>query len=122
MRDKEQLLQKIGENYGYFKEYVDRKLDYYRLEAAEKASAVISGLITVIVLLLLAGILVTLLVLSLGFYLADALGGDTGTAFLIMAGVMLLLIIVVFVLRRLIITRPVVSMVISKFFSAEKYH
>ena len=113
---KEELLEQLGETYGYVQHLVEKKVDYFKLEMAEKSATTISGLITGVVLGVLGLITFFLALITLGFYLTSVM--DSGTkGFGTVTLIMFVLLLLIFMLRRVLITDPAVSKVISSFFS-----
>ncbi len=117
MKAKEELLEKAGETYGYINILVDRKVEQYKLGAAERSANAISGAITAVVLGLLGTIASFFGLTATAFYIAGAT--DYGNGFGIVALGILFLLLLLFLLRRVIIINPVVRKVINLFF-AEK--
>jgi len=115
MKAKQELLEKAGETYGYLNILVDRKVEQYKLSAAERSASALSGLIKTIILGILGILASVFALISLAFYLAGAT--DYGNGFGIVALGMLLLLIIIFLLRRLVIVNPVIRKVIDIFFS-----
>lgn len=112
---KDELLEQLGETYGYVSQLVEKKIDYFKLEAAETSANVMSGVITAVVMLIL--VLATLLfgLLTLALWLVDVFD-SWAAGFGAVAGFLLLLTLLVFLLRRPLITNPAVSKTISAFF------
>lgn len=102
--------------YGYLQQYIEQRLDILRLEAAEKSSQVLASFLTLIVVVLLLLILVAMLSVTGALFIGRALGGDYAMGFLIMSGVYLVAAWLIYLFRRPLITNPILSMVIAKFF------
>ena len=113
--EKEQLLEQLGESYGYVNQLVTKRIDYLKLEVAEKSATAISGLITAIILAVLGLITLIFALITLGFVLAD-LVDSRPLAFGIVTVVLLIILLVVYLLRNALITNPAVSKVIAAFF------
>ncbi len=117
MKAKEELLEKAGETYGYINILMDRKVEQYKLGAAERSANAISGAITAVILGLLGTLASVFGLIAVAFYIAGAT--DYGNGFGIVALAILLLLLLLFLLRRVIIVNPVIRKVINLFF-AEK--
>ncbi len=112
---KEELLEQLGESYGYVQHLVEKKVDYFKLEMAEKSATTISGMITGMVLGTLGLITFFFALITLGFYLTSVMGSGT-QGFGVVTLVLLALLLLIYLLRRTLITDPAVSKVISAFF------
>lgn len=116
MTAKEELLEDIGESFGYVNIMLDRKIEEVKLNVAEKSATTVSGLITIIILASLGGMAVLFGLIALAFRLA---GGDftaVANGFGLVALMQLVLLILIFLLRRHLIVNPTVRKVISIFF------
>jgi uncharacterized RDD family membrane protein YckC len=120
LKNTDQLLESLGETYGYLRQYVEQRLDLLRLEAAEKSSQVLASFLTLIVIVLLLLILVAMLSITGALFIGRALGGDYALGFLIMSGVYLLAAWLIYFFRRSLITNPVLSMVIAQLFPSSE--
>jgi ABC-type phosphate/phosphonate transport system permease subunit len=116
MHAKDELIEKLGETYGYMSHMLDRKLEEYKLAAAEKSAITVSKLITVIVMTILGVVMATFGLIAFAFFLAGDMQ-SSAKGFGIVALIMLILMMLVFVLRRHIIVNPAVAKTISLFFS-----
>lgn len=114
----DRILEDIGEGFGYLQAYVNDKIDAIRLETAEKAAKATSGMVTGYMIFSLANLVVWFAALALGFYLGEVLD-STALGFLIVAGFFLLLLIVMYVLRRTLITNAVISTIIKSFYKKD---
>lgn len=113
---KEELLEQLGETYGYVHRLVEKRVDYLKLEAAEKSAGAISGLLTAVILGIVALITLLFALLTLAFYLGSVLADNT-LAFGIVTLVLVVILLVVYLLRRVLIVNPTVSRVITAFFT-----
>ena len=120
MKNTDQLLESLGETYGYVRHYIEQRIDLLRLEAAERSSQAIASLITLIVIILLFIILIAMLSITAALFIGKALGGDYAMGFLIMSGIYLLVAWLIYLFRHPLVTNPVLSMVIAKLFPAEE--
>lgn len=115
MHAKEELIEQLGETYGYISHLFDQKIEEYKLAAAEKSALTFSKVLTAIVMTILLVIMVTFGLISLAFSLAGDMPAARG--FGIVALIMLVLMIIVFLLRRYLIVNPAVTKTISLFFA-----
>jgi ABC-type phosphate/phosphonate transport system permease subunit len=117
MHAKDELVEKLGETYGYMSHMLDRKMEEYKLVAAEKSALTVSKLITIIVMTILGTVMATFGLISFAFYLAGDMQGSA-KGFGIVALIMLALMVLIYLLRRYIIVNPAVAQTISLFFPA----
>lgn len=116
MHAKEELIEQLGETYGYINHLLDQKIEEYKLAAAEKSALTVSKLLTAIIMTILLVVMATFGLIALAFYLAGDMA-NTARGFGIVALVMLVLMVVVFLLRRYLIVNPAVAKTISLFFA-----
>jgi len=119
MQAKQELVEKLGESYGFVSEMIDHKIEGYKLVIAEKSALTISKLVTAVIMSILGIVMAIFGLISLAFYLAGDMQ-TTARGFGIVALVMLVLLLLIFFLRRYIIVNPTVSKVINLFFSEPK--
>ena len=115
MQPKEELLEQLGESYGYVNRLVEKKIEYYKLTAAETSAGVISGLITAIVLAIIGLITLIFALITLGFALVEAFDSSV-YGFGLVTVILLVIFLLILVLRKTLITNPTVSKVITTFF------
>ena len=118
MKSTNEILESLGEGYGYIQQIINKRIDYLKLDAAETASSVISALITLFVLAFMGVTVLIFASIALALFIGRAIN-NYPVAFLIITAFYLLIAIIVYMLRTKLITNPVVSMVISKFFESE---
>ncbi|CAH1001363.1 hypothetical protein LEM8419_02264 [Neolewinella maritima] len=116
MQPKEELLEQLGEGYGYVNRLVEKKIEYYKLSAAETSAGVVSGLITAIILAVIGLITLIFALITLGFALVQAFD-DSVYGFGLVTLILLLIFLFVLFLRKTLIVNPTVSKVISAFFA-----
>ena len=116
MQPKEELLEQLGESYGYVNRLVEKKIEFYKLSAAETSASVVSGIITAIILAVIGIITLIFALITLGFALVEAFD-DSVYGFGLVTLILLLIFILVLVLRKALIINPTVSKVISAFFA-----
>lgn len=118
MLGKNQLLEQLGESYGYVSAMMDRKVEGYKLSAAEKSAKAASGLITSVILASIGGVLAIFALLTLAFFLAGMVDATYG--FGIVTLILLVVLGVIFLFRKALIVNPTVSQVIHLFFSEDE--
>lgn len=99
-------------------QYVELKLQYYKLEFVDVFSTIFSKLISVGVALLVGVIFLTFLLFALALFLGDILGAYYW-GFLIVAGVFLLLGIIFILSKNKLLTNPLVNTLIGVLFEKE---
>ncbi|MCB0578757.1 MAG: phage holin family protein [Phaeodactylibacter sp.] len=112
------LMESSGEAYGYVKAYVEQQIEYTKLDIAERLSTSVSSAITAIVVLQLVFFAIGFLSLALGIYLGERRGSYV-EGFLLVGGLYTLFTVAVILLRRPLITNPVVSRIIKIFFEVK---
>lgn len=119
MSKKEDLLEQLGESYGYTERYISGKLALFKLQVAEQSARSISKLTLVLVMILLLNFTVFCLLLAVGFGLAELLG-STWLAFLLLALFFLFLAIIIYRFRQQLLLNPSIRMVIKEFYRDEQ--
>jgi hypothetical protein len=115
MQAKEELLEQLGESYGYVNRFVDKKIEYAKLNVAETSAKVISGVVTAIVLAVIG--IITLIFALVTLALALMLAFDHPVyGFGLVTLILLAIFLLVLLLKKQLITNPAVSKVISAFF------
>lgn len=89
-------------------EYLDLKVEYIKLTAAEKASILLATLITLMVCIVFGITILFFLTLAAANWIGESLGMPL--AYCIMTGFYLLLLVLVAVFRRQIIFDPIARM------------
>ena len=115
MHSKEDLLEQLGESYGYATRIVEKKLEYFKLNLAETSAGIISGVITAIVLAVVGLITLVFALITLGFALAHVFDNSV-YGFGLVTVILLVIFVLVLLLKKSLITDPTVSKVITKFF------
>ena len=115
MQAKEELLEQLGESYGYVNRLVEKKIEYFKLNLAETSATTISGIITAVVLAVVGLITLILALITAGFALSEAFDSFV-YGFGLVTLIFLVLFLLILALKGPLITNPVVSKVISKFF------
>ncbi|MEZ4947864.1 MAG: phage holin family protein [Saprospiraceae bacterium] len=115
MKERDSLLEKSGEIYTYAREYLNLKLEYFKLEMGEKTGKVASSLITMGILSVVFIFILLMFSLATGFYLGEQMDSYP-LAFLILTGFYLVAGLILFVFREKWITTPLVKMIINELF------
>ena len=113
MENREDLLYKTGEITAFTRSYLDKKLQYYKLEAAERMAKTSSSLITGFAVVATGAIAVLMLSMVLGFYLAT-LWDSLTLGFLAVSLLYIAFAVMIFIFRTRLITNPVVNYIIQK--------
>lgn len=117
MAANKELLEDLGESFGYVNIMLDRKIEGIKLDIAEKSATTASGLITAVVLAVLGGATVLFGLISLAFLIAGDQYSSVAAGFGIVALILLVILILIYLLRRYLIVNPAVRKVIGIFFS-----
>lgn len=116
MKDVDYLMESVGETTAYVQQYIEQKIKLTKLEAAEKSAVMISEVITGITLMLIGSQVILLATITIGLFLGQWLDSYP-LAFLILTIFYILVGIITWMMRRSLITNPVVSIVVTKFFN-----
>jgi len=111
----ESLLESTGFVYEYLRSFIEVKADQAKLEVVERLSKIASALLRLLIvgtMGLLAGIFA---LITLAFYIASLTGSLT-LGFGIVAGIFLLLGILLHLLRRPLISNPIIEFIIRKIY------
>lgn len=115
MKEVDELMESMGEMTAYMQQYVEQKVELTKLEVAEKSALLISELVTAMVIGLIGVVVLLLMTITIGLFLADWLG-SYAWAFLSLSLFFVLVGIVTWIFRRRVITNPVVGMVVARLF------
>ncbi len=115
MHSREELLEQLGESYGYASRLVEKKLEQFKLNLAETSAGVISSVITGIILAVVGLITLLFALITLGFALSSAFDNSV-YGFGLVTLVLLAIFLLVLLLKNTLIVNPTVSKVITKFF------
>lgn len=100
------------------REYVEAKIEITKLQLADKAGSSVGGIITFIVMTILASLILIFASIAVAFLISEYYGkGYIG--FAIVAAFYLLIAIIVYAGRDKLINRPVTDSFIKKMFSDE---
>ncbi len=115
MSSHNELLQQAGESFEYANQYVQKQVDLFKLESAERIAKTTSSLVTAAVLFMIATLVIIMLSITVGIWLGSLLGTYSG-AFLIVTGLYTLAGLLVYFFREQLVTNPVLSNVLESFF------
>ncbi len=115
----ETLFTRIEELTGHFKEYVDNRIAVVKLRFAEKASAVVAGLLASLAVVFIFVCFIVFASVALAFVLS-ALIGKMYAGFLIVAGLYLLAAIIIWWGKEKLLRLPIMNAIIQKIFDKEK--
>ncbi|MDR0892465.1 MAG: phage holin family protein [Mediterranea sp.] len=107
-------IENLGQLFLEIKEYLKLQKEYVRLELTEKLTILFSTLILVSVLIVLGIVALFYLTFALAYVLAPAVGGLTAS-FAIIAGVIIVLIALIYLLRKPLIISPMVKFLANLF-------
>ena len=96
------------------KEYVENRIDLYKLKAADKTASVVSAILTGVVLFIVFFIFFVVLNIGLGLLIGD-LVGRAWLGFLILAALYAIAGLVLFSSRNKIFKSPITAMIFRKF-------
>jgi len=108
------LLEKAGETFGYFQDYVEKRLELLQLELTERVIRILSVLITAFLLLSIISLFLLFISISAAFFIGEHLGSPA-TGFLAVGGIFGLLALLLYVFRKPLIVQPILSMIIGEF-------
>ena len=118
MKDTEQIMLSAGESIENARQYMQQQGDLIRLEAAERISKTTSALITAVVIAFIAVLAVIMLSVAGGFWLGS-IWGSHAKAFLAIAGVYALIGLIVYFLKKQLVTNPVLDFILDAFFAED---
>ena len=99
-------------------QFVELKLEYYKLEFVDVFSTIFSRLISVVVSLIIGVIFLTFILIGVGFYLGKLLGGYHW-GFFIVAGIFFILAMIFLLFRNKILTNPLINVLIASLFEEQ---
>lgn len=114
-KEVDELLYKTGETVEYAKQYVDQQKQLVKLEVAEKSAQMISSAVTGLVMAVVGLLVLLFASLALAFFLGD-LFDSIALGFLAVTVLYVIIALVVNAMKRSLVTNPVLSAVITKFF------
>lgn len=115
MSKKEELLEQLGESYGYIEQSIESNIELAKIKLTEKSVVAFSSLASAVILGVLLVFVLFCLILAAGFGLA-ALLGSPALAFLVLAAFFTIIGIVFIIFRKALVTNPITSLIIQKIF------
>lgn len=115
MNTSEEILQTAGETFEYANQYVQKQIELFKLESAEKVAKSTSSIITLAVIGFLVSLVTIMLSITIGFAIGEMLG-SYALGFLIITGIYTLIALVVYFFKRQLVTNPVLAAVLESFF------
>lgn len=100
---------------GYVKEYVDMRIDSFKLRMVENLSILFSKIVYALLLIILLGVAIAFMASALSWYLGDLLNSRAAGA-LITSGIFILFAIIVVIKRKKLLIDSMVKMFIPMFF------
>lgn len=116
MEEKTDFLEEVGKLNVYAQQYIKDQLELYKIEAAERSAKTIAQIITILVLVSIASIIFLLLTVVVGLYLGDYLDSYP-QAFLMISGGYFLIGLLFYLLRKPILTNPLMLMLVKQVLS-----
>jgi len=111
----DELKENFDEVKSEFENYVDKRTDLLKLHIVNELSHFTAGFAVKMGILYLFFFVLMFLSLALAFFLGEMLH-STGWGFTIVAGIYLLLAVIFFLMRGIIVHRPVIRSFINLFF------
>ena len=105
---------------GSAKEYLDMRLDSFKLKMVENLSLLFSKILYTLLLIIILGIAAAFMASALSWYLGDLLNSRVAGS-LIVAGVFILLALVILYNRKKILLDSMVKMFIPMFFESDTF-
>ncbi|MEO9210068.1 MAG: phage holin family protein [Ginsengibacter sp.] len=96
-----------------FKDYLETRIDLFRLKGIRKVSRIASTLVTSIILLIIFFIIILCLSIGLSLYLGDVLG-KSYYGFFIVGGVYFIIGLIIYYTRNKCITTPISDRLIKE--------
>lgn len=122
MAAKDELMENIGESFGYVNIMLDKKIEHVKLNVAEKSATTISGIITAVVLGVLGGTALLFVLIALAFLIAGGEYHSLALGFGVIALGLFVILLLLFLLRRQLIVNPSVRKVLDIFFDDSPKH
>lgn len=103
------------------KEYVNLKIDEYKLRGVESLSTLLNKLIFILTATILASIIIQFLALALGWWIGSMIG-SIAIGMLIDAVIFAIVFILLYLRRDTLLINPMVKLFINVFFSNDGKH
>lgn len=111
----ESLYESAGQAYAYTQAYLKLKIDQAKLESVERISNIVSSMLTFFILGSFCLLAFIFGLFSFAYYLGEILDSNV-FGFLVVGVGIFFLTIVVFLLRRYLITNPIIEYLIQKIY------
>lgn len=119
MQAKEELLEQLGETYGYVSAFAEKRLTVLKLSAAEKSASIVSSLILLFVIIIMVSAVSLFALLALAFFFSAKLDSYV-QGFGLVSLLLLAILVFIILLRKTLIVNPAVKSVIASFFPPEE--
>jgi predicted membrane channel-forming protein YqfA (hemolysin III family) len=120
MNQSDKVLHAAGETAEYARQYVRQQVEYQKLELAERLAKATASMISIMTAAIFCVLVTSFLFIAAGLYLGKT-WGNYPLAFLCIGGVIALIGVIFYLLRRWTITNPVLSLIIRSFFEEEDH-
>ncbi len=100
------------------KEYINLKIDEYKLKGAEHLSVLSNKLIFLLIATMLGGVILQLTGLALAYFAAQ-LVGNTALGFIIVAVIFIIILSIIYLKREKLFTDKLVALFIKIFFEKD---
>ncbi len=101
--------------FAQLKDYVDNRIELFKLKIVDKASGIASAIVTGVIMFIVLLLFFLFLNIGIALLIGDLLG-KSYLGFLILAGFYAIAGLVMFLMREKILKAPVSGMIISKFY------
>ncbi len=97
------------------KEYVNLKMDEYKLRGVEGLSTLFSTVLFIIIAAIVAGVALQMLGLAAGYAIGEATG-STALGFTVMGAIFIVVVLVLYLLRKRLFVNQLIRIFIKLFF------
>lgn len=116
MPAKDELMENIGESFGYVNIMLDKKIEQAKLSVAEKSATTISGVITGLILGVLGGTGAMFGLIALAFLIAGDGFKSVALGFGVVSLAMFITLGIIYALKEQLIVNPAVRTILGIFF------
>lgn len=110
----QKILTDIGENYEYLRTIVDNRIELIKLDIVAGTSRTAGFFVMGLVGLVVFGVILMGLTTALALWLAQPLGSLT-SGILVSCGILLVLILLIYLMRKPLIIRPAARLMVKAF-------
>lgn len=114
-QDTEDFMEATGELLAYVKEYVNDRIEYIKLDVAEKTATTTSSVVTILVLSVVGILALVFGSTALGLFLGERLD-SYALGFAIVFGIYVVVGLALYFLKNQIVTAPVLTAIIKKMY------